>query len=197
MKNMKKNKCKQDGAYASHIHGNFMSIEKPCKICPQSKKPFNALMCFASSDQQTPDDVFNMIQERMRTVVGIALNTIGDEYEKRLASCVSSGFPSVESLKDWHHGEILFSPKCFDEAAASLRLSTADVLGAPSISDTDWFAIQKAWTFQSRKDEAPLDYNGLDPAAIFVIFLTLDEIDNKVQERQKISARCSKRKQCR
>lgn len=143
-----------------------------------SENEFDPLLCFARSKHQTPDEVFDMLQERMRTIVGTSLASKGDEYEKWLVSKTNIGWPSVGSIKDWQHGDLIFDSNCFDAFASYLGVSIADVMGTPVIAEDDQLIIGK--TIGSTSEA------GLDPVSIFVVLAALDRIDEIAEDRRQL-----------
>jgi len=162
-----------------------MTNKKQDKEVHKSSRHFDALLCFARSNLQTPDEVFDMIQERMRMAIGTALKELSEynlmynlaQYEAWFKAQSTNESPTIDDLKSWHCGEVLFKTKFFDANIHFLNGgSIADVMGVPSISQIDRLNISQV--VADGKDSK------IDPVAAFVVLAALNRIDEIVDERK-------------
>lgn len=131
---------------------------------------FEPLLCFARNNHQTPDEVFDMLQERMITMLGYA-------YQKRQTTSASDA-TSIEMprLTQWRRGQALLNVKEFDKIGEPIGLSIADVLGFPNIDPACRKSIEQQINVST--------HHGLDYVAAYVTIAALDSIDLMVAQRR-------------
>ena len=137
---------------------------------------FEPILCFARNARQTPDEVFDMLQERMMALLGKAY------ADKGMGTCVWDGKASEEesgALSDWQASSVLLTAEDFDRLGAPLGLSMADVLGRPRVPKAYGDAI-------ARRIKASRDA-GIDPVACFVTLSAFDRIGDMVADRKAMS----------
>lgn len=98
------------------------------------KNIFDPLLCFARRPDQTPSEVFDMIQERMATTLGTAVGSMPKDDLERLASRQDFGKPMVDTLLDWKNNDMVFTMGEFERLAKPLGFFAYSVLGEPEIS---------------------------------------------------------------
>jgi hypothetical protein len=146
------------------------------------KQPINALLCFSRQETQTPEEVFEMIQERMITMLGCSY------YQKGIGIFnwnpnSKATYEEIEAITDWQHSSIDLTVKDFDRLGEVVGLSITEVLGYPHISPEYKEQIENQLSGEMNQ-VSDFDTNGFDPAAIFVILSTLDEIDDFVTQKK-------------
>lgn len=125
---------------------------------------FDPLLCFARSAQQTPDEVFDMLQERMKTMLGLKL-----QEERCSGSSGKNSSPASKKLIDWRRSSDIISAKEFDKVGQKYGLSMADVLGCPVIRPEDRKEIAKSFVHTDSK--------GFDPVAVLVTLTVFDRLE--------------------
>lgn len=136
---------------------------------PDCGSNFDPILCFARSEDQTPDEVFDMIQERMKTLLG---NVISGRESNVVGMCDGDEF---EELKNWNRGKAALSTNDFYRLGGGYGLEVADVLGKPKIAERDRQEILSQF-----------EKNGtqLDAAIAYVTLATMDRIDEMAKERK-------------
>lgn len=145
------------------------------------KKQLNPVLCFARKENQTQEQVLEMIQERMITMLGCSY------YDKGIGifnwnPSSKATYEEIEAITDWQHSSLALSVKDFDRLGEAVGLSITEVLGYPNISPEHQSELEK----QLPMDETQIgefNANGFDPVSVYVILSTLDEIDNFVTQK--------------
>jgi hypothetical protein len=145
----------------------------PSKIGTESKIEFQPLFCFARSKDQNEKEIFDMIQDRMRTLLGYA-------FTKNEITSIST--PDSDSLCNliadlpvWQQSTEVWTVKDFEEVGKNFKLSMADVLGHPNISEADYKTVADA--LECSKQEKTT----IDPVLAFVVLSSLERIDELVE----------------
>ena len=139
---------------------------------------FDPILCFARNDHQTVDEVFDMLQERMMTLLGKVYidNGVGICY---FVDESQASKEEIATILDWQTSSILLSPGDFERMGGDFGLTMLDVLGHPKISD----AIKKVIASKFK----PQGDGTIDPVQALVTFAAFDKIDEMVKERKSIT----------
>lgn len=135
---------------------------------------FDPLLCFARNPRQTPEEVFDMLQERMITLLGI-------KYAEKGADLYCMSDDQVDKAKmlaisDWQTSTLCLDTGDFDRLGTKVGLSITDVLGRPRMTQFQKEAISKA---VGQHDDI-----SLDPTIAFVTLAVFDRIDDMVREQR-------------
>ena len=93
---------------------------------------FDPLLCFARTEDQTPDEVFDMVQERMKTLIGKAISFPKDSKGK-----ICDGLLELSDLWDWSHGDQPINTSDFFMVGKNFGIGIEDVLGTPTVNGFD------------------------------------------------------------
>lgn len=151
---------------------------------------FNPLLCFARRPTQTPEEVFDMLQERMITMLGHSYYEKGINLINWSPRC-SASFSEIEEISDWQNSNLVLTVKDFDRLGECVGLSITEVLGYPNISEKNKKEIVIQFTKNDQsKDFSNSEYeiNGFDPASVFVILSSLDLIDEMAIQLKELKA---------
>lgn len=139
------------------------------------KVDFDPLLCFAKGPGQTASQVFDDVQERIRTLVGVGLSRLKKDDVSLLAMNNEVSRDVIDEMASWQRSSILFDTQDFEKFACPLSLSLSDVMGSPVISDDDRKRLQKI---------LPKQDGGLDPIRAYVVLAALDRLDGIVKDRR-------------
>jgi hypothetical protein len=139
------------------------------------EKQFDPILCFARKPGQEARQVFDDIQDRIRTLIGAGLSKMSPDDVAGLAEAGDIPAYIMEGLKDWQRSDVVLTAEEFEKFAFTLDLSMSDVLGTPEITDGDRKVLQKS---------LPHPEGGLDPVKVYVLFSVIDRIDEMVMERR-------------
>ena len=137
---------------------------------------FDPLMCFAKREGQTAVQVFDAIEERMRTLIGFHLGKMSEQDISLLVQDKDIDPLMAVELRDYHRSNILLTIRDFDKFASFLSMSMLDIMCEPMISSQDREALQKSLPLQNE--------GGIDPVKAYVFLSALDKIDEMVQDRK-------------
>lgn len=140
------------------------------------RNDFDPLLCFARTKDQTADEVFDMLQERMKTMLGVHVQ---EDCKKYPVSFEKVNPSIVMHLTDWRRTGMVIGVDDFDAIGKKYGLSMADVLGSPVIHQADRKEISKAFE--------GTDSPGLDPVAAFVTLATFDRLEWITAQRKEIA----------
>lgn len=152
---------------------------------------FNPLLCFARRPTQTPEEVFDMLQERMITMLGHSYYEKGINLINWSPRC-STSFSEIEEISDWQNSNLVLTVKDFDRLGECVGLSITEVLGYPNVSEQHKKEIDLQITENDQSQgfsNSEYDRNGFDPASIFVILSSLDIIDEMATQLKELEAK--------
>jgi hypothetical protein len=138
---------------------------------------FEPILCFAINQHQTPEEVFEMLQHRMVTMLGY-------EYYRNGISLINwkpdhdATLEEMELIVNWYETDPAFKVEDFDRLGECVNLSIADVLGQPRIEPSDRRAIEKS--FMGNDNDDP-DF--IDPVVTFVVLSALEKIDELAEQK--------------
>lgn len=135
---------------------------------------FEPILCFARNARQTPEEVFDMLQDRMMTLLGRAY------AEHGIGKCLwmpedKASKQEVATIADWQSSSMILGTEDFDRLGGAVNLSMSDVLGRPRIPAR----VQEA-VLKRIKPETP----GLNPVVSFVTLAAFDQIEEMVKQRR-------------
>ena len=136
---------------------------------------FDPILCFARNPRQTPDEVFDMLQERMMTLLGKAYS------DKGVGLCNWVGVEQADetelaALADWQASSLVLDSFDFERLGAQTGLSMVDVLGRPKVTPEQRKAVLNA-VVQN-------DGGSFDPVIAFVTLSVFERIDEIARERR-------------
>jgi len=149
---------------------------------------FNPLLCFARRASQTPEEVFDMLQERMITMLGHSYYEHGINLINWSPDS-SATFDEIEKISNWQNSSLILSVKDFDRLGECVGLSITEVLGYPNISEEQSNEIDKQLEQGTDPDGfSREDYktNGFEPSSVFVILSSLDILDDMAIQMQEL-----------
>lgn len=128
---------------------------------------FNPLLCFASEASQTAEEVFNMLQDRMETLLKYAYNK-DKQGQGHGCRCLDKNINHaiLSKITNEPHSVILDSRE-FEALGSPFHLSMPDVMGTPHIPENYRRSIMQGIK----------ECGSLDPAAALVSFAALDQFD--------------------
>jgi len=139
---------------------------------------FEPLLCFARYPTQTPDEVFDMLQERMMTMLGYAYAEKGISFLNWTPDSPVS-YSEMDAISYWHSTPMTLSTEDFDRLGKSVDLSMADVLGTPKVEPYMHKAIAKSL-------DVPDDSGSLDPVVSLITLAVFDRFNEIARQRQQV-----------
>lgn len=140
---------------------------------------FEPILCFARNSTQTPEEVFEMLQERMTTALGISYFHKGISLFNWKPENAAT-LDEMEVLSDWQHSHLTLTVPDFDRLGEPVDLSIGDILGSPKI-----------WEDQKRELMKQFDDNDdpdfIDPVITFVILSAIETIDEMAKNKKEFS----------
>jgi len=127
----------------------------------------SAIMFFARHPTQTPDEVFNMLQERMIAMLWCKYFLCGSTYQ------------ADQWLSNWQKDIIVLSTDDFERLGAPVNLSINDVLGKPDISPSLRHEIE-------RQLDTPPIQDGIDPVLALIMLSFFEEFNTMAKLRKEL-----------
>ena len=139
---------------------------------------FDPILCFARDESQTPDEVFDMLQERMMTLLGKTYSDKGVGSFRWVPDGVASQ-DELAAIADWQASSMILATEDFDRLGGKFGLSMADVLGRPRIPKAYQDAVRR---------KVRIKGSCLDPVVSFVTLAAFDQIDEMARQRKDMAA---------
>lgn len=146
---------------------------------PNANK-FEPILCFSRNPMQTPEDVFDMLQERMITMLGCAYSEKGLSLINWTPASAAT-YAEADALSGWQTSSVILDADDFDRLGEPVNLSMADVLGTPRIDK----GLKKE--IESQLNIEPVT-EGLDPVTIFIALAAFEYVDEIAKRRKTMSS---------
>ena len=108
----------------------------------RTRLTFDPLRCFVKPGQ-TAEELFDDIQERMKTMIGVGLSKLKPEEIQLLVKSNDIAPTLISELAHWQQSGVLINSEDFDKFACVLSISISDVLGYPKVTEEQKKLLQE------------------------------------------------------
>lgn len=147
----------------------------------------DALACFARNEE-TPDDIFQTLQSRMRQMLGTAVKHLNENQLLFITSNIELPAGLIAGLKEWQTSRVAIQSSDFELLACPLKVCLSDAFGEPNIRPEDRTYFESQMKDAGFAVVAPCGGSTVDPVAIFVRLRAVEEMDERIASSNKQSA---------